>query len=159
MKNEFLKKLYNLLQNKYNKWARDNAAQSYQLRWYCISKIMYAMTYDLFQALGNRNYSLLNSIKTPADIRLYDYIDQNGTFFYRFTVSKQQTSRIASTILQAMQANMNKDIKQAQYRTACYYGNEYLSVVHPFLFGGMYIMGIADFGTDICLTIASNIQP
>jgi hypothetical protein len=55
---------------------------------------------------------------------------------------------------------MNADIASAQQNLIYQYGIPYVSQMYPFLYNGIYVLAVQDFGgSDVILTISINFFP
>jgi hypothetical protein len=148
-----------IIKRQHNNAIKQAQAQAIQTERLKISTLMYDMTVDLFQGLGGRQYTSLVTITVPADIRVYNYVLKNNDYIYEFTISKQNMNKIAITLLQQIVFNMNRDLAQAQFRISSAYGNAMLCSAFPFLYQGVYVIGAVDVGTDVVLSVATNVTP
>lgn len=143
----------------HNEWVRKKHILQQQQHLTNTSDIMYNMTVDLFEAIGNRNYPNLQNISYLADIRLHNFRIVNGCTVYQFEIDKVSENRISIPLRKKLRDNMNHDIVQAQRQIISIYGAEWLAAVYPFLYSGMYITSVQDIGHSVIIDVVSHIQP
>ena len=125
----------------------------------CIYSIMCQIADELLPVLQGRTFFNLCPIHSAADIRIKDYRPYNGAYIYCFEVAKQTDSPYAFSVLESIRNKIQTDIRRHQQELIAVYGYGYAECLHPFIYNGLYIMKIADAGTDIRLYIASNYLP
>lgn len=122
--------------------------------------VMQEITKELYEAFRGNNYPKLNTIRQPSQIRIVDYkAIPNGYLFY-FSLVKSEQDIIANTFLADIKNCMTRDIYYTQQELLQIYGFNFMCMFHPYLFHGLYIMSVKDFGnSEILITVASNYLP
>lgn len=122
--------------------------------------VMHEITKELYEAFRGNNYPKLNTIRQPSQIRIVDYkATPNGYLFY-FSLVKSEQDIIANTILADIKNYMTRDIYYTQKELLRIHGFDFMCMFHPYLFYGLYIMSVKDFGnSEILITVASNYLP
>ncbi|SFQ21323.1 hypothetical protein SAMN04487928_1247 [Butyrivibrio proteoclasticus] len=125
----------------------------------CLYNFMLKMQADLFQAMKGKNYSRLSPISDPSQIRIADYVQKDGTYLYKFSLSKKSSDdEIIDVILDKISANINADIKQAAFSLYTSCGSD-MQFYYPYLANGLYVLKLIDNGTDIIMICATHLQP
>ena len=88
-----------------------------------------------------------------------NYKNANGFIIYQYSLAKQSSERLPSVILENMKDNMNRDIAAANHAVMSEIGYTMMPDAFPFLVNGMYIIGVADMGEDVLISVASHCQP
>lgn len=124
-----------------------------------IYNTMCLISEELLPVLQGRTYHNLCTIHSVADIRIKDYQHYNGSYIYRFELAKQTDAPYAFSVLESIRNKMQMDIRRYQQELIATYGHGYVDFLFPFIYNGLYIMKIADAGTDIHIYVASNYYP
>lgn len=114
---------------------------------------------DLHAALGSHVYPNLQKIINPLSFRNYNYKNINGFIVYQYSLAKQSSERLPAVVLENMKVNMNRDIAAANHVVMNEIGYTMMPNSFPFLMNGMYIIGVADMGEDVLISVASYCQP
>ncbi len=120
---------------------------------------MFRMQADLFQAMKGKNYTRISTINDPSQIRIVDYIQRNGTYLYKFSLSKREScDDIIDVILDKICQEINSDIRQAAFSLYASCGSN-MQFYYPYLANGIYVLKLIDNGTDIIMICATHLQP
>ena len=138
---------------------RDEGVKAAQFHNALLYDFMIRMQADLFQAMKGKNYTRLNHISDPSQIRIVDYIRKDNTYLYKFSLSKREASdEIIDVILDKICQTINSDIKQTAHSLFLSFGSD-MGFFFPFLANGLYVLKLIDNGTDIIMICATHLQP
>ena len=158
-----LNSLLKLLQIKYKKdsdaYNENVANEKKQQLNSAVYNIMRECAIDLHAALGSHGYPNLQKIINPLSIRNYNYKNVNGFIIYQYSLAKQSSERLPVVVLQNMKNNMNRDIAATNHAVMSEIGYTMMPDSFPYLVNGLYIVGIADVGEDVLISVASHYQP
>jgi hypothetical protein len=131
--------------------------QAQQQHQYLIN-LMYAIANDLYVAFQGRTYAGLANITAPQDIRLHNYRYVNNGFLFQYRIAKRVPEQhLIALTLNGIKNNMNADIASAQQNLIYQYGFLYVSQMYPFLYNGIYVLAVQDFGgSDVIITVVIN---
>lgn len=140
----------------YNKNVANAKKQQLNMAVYTI---MRECAIDLHAALGLHVYPNLQKIINPLSFRNYNYKNVNGFIVYQYSLAKQSSERLPSVVLENMKVNMNRDIAAANHAVMNEIGYTMMPDSFPFLMNGLYIIGVADMGEDVLISVVSYCQP
>lgn len=161
MLSKTMKKIYDYYNLKYKKELEVEHRQQLNRLNTAIYQMMCRIAFELCECFYKRHYALLNTITDISDIRIYDYVQfTDGTYGFRFLLSKATTEKIANTLLLQVRDNMNRDIYNTQNKYMCMVGIDEYQYMYPYLSSGLYVMSVQHFNeSDVIITVASHIQP
>lgn len=121
--------------------------------------IMRECAVDLYAALGSHVYPNLQKIVNPLSFRNYNYKNVNGFIVYQYSLAKQTSERLPAIILENIKENMNRDVASASHALKLDIDYNMMPNSFPYLMNGTYIVGVADMGDDVLVSVASYCQP
>lgn len=155
------KRIYDYYNLKYKKELMLQQLQQRNRFNMTVYQMMCRMSYELCECFYRRHYALLNTIYNIQDIRIYDYIKlADGTYGFRFLLSKSTTDKIAITHLIKARDNMNRDIYNTHVKYQTMVNIDDYIFMFPYLSSGLYVTSVQDFdASDVIVTVLSHIQP
>lgn len=149
---------YNLKYKKELELIRNHQQHNFNATIY---QMMLRISFELCECFYKRHYALLNTIYNIDDIRIYDYVQfTDGTYGFRFLLSKTTTDKIATTLLLQTRNNMNRDIYNTHNKYMYMVSIDEYTYMYPYLSSGLYVMYVEQFDeSDVIITVASHIQP
>lgn len=128
-----------------------------QSRNYYASMMQQDIQKELCIALQGSHYSSLHPIYSSKNIRINGFTFQNNACIFTYRLAADNIP--ARSILDIIRGNLNTDIYQCQQDLIYSLGMEDACILHPYLFYGLYVIGIYPDGTDICIQVATNYYP
>ena len=124
-----------------------------------IYSFMLALQQDLFTVIGGKTYSQLTTINQPAEIRIVNYRIVDDVWYFDYALTKSSIYEHINSVNTAILAQkINTDIFNSQHTLWALYGDNMINA-HPFLSHGFGVVSARDAGTDIVITVQSNLIP
>ena len=112
----------------------------------------------LFSVMHNHEYNNIH-IKYPADIRILNYrIIKNKPYFI-FSIEKSNSLLWDESMSGSLQNNINRDILRHRHVLIRQYGEPNVKWKFPYLYYGVTIIKIVDYGLELKLAVESNFLP